>query len=266
MERTIVKIGGHIAELLCLSGKASKFVEDNYQEYIDTTGAGTDITIKLTSEYGMPFVDYLVEIEEKPDKILFRRADYLIEVNAAFSQAKIMFYDGLALKHALMNLYSSFIIHHNWGLLVHSSCVVENGNAHIFCGISGAGKSTVAELSMPRQILSDEATILKITDQEITVFNSPFRSEIKALGQQQTAPIQSIELLYQSLRNKQLRLKKTEALLELIDKVFYWSYKEEDTIKVFRLLMQLVNNVSVNRLHFRKDDTFWELITDEVYS
>ena len=51
-----------------------------------------------------------------------------------------------------MNLYSSFIAYHNWGLLIHSSCVVNKGEAHIFSGHSGAGKSTAAKLSHPRDL------------------------------------------------------------------------------------------------------------------
>ncbi len=73
-------------------------------------------------------------------------------------------FNEFALKHALMNLYSSFIVHHKWGLLIHSSCLKEGDKAFLFSGQSGAGKSTVVKLSHPRPILSDEATVVKITE------------------------------------------------------------------------------------------------------
>lgn len=263
-----MRIGDHFAKLVCVSKTAFDHVLAHYHYFTEMPpSAEIDITVTLVDGFGVPFLDYEVKIEEKINKVFFNRADYLIEVEHDYRQAKIMFYNDLALKHALMNLYSSFIIHKGWGLLIHSSCVVENGYAHVFSGNSGAGKSTIAKLSRPRQILSDEATILKISDDAITVFNSPFRSEIRVEKKENPVPLRSIELLYQSLSNKKVSLRKSESLLELIDKVFYWSYKEEDTVKVFRLLQLLNNNVSISQLHFQKDDTFWELLTNEkIYS
>ena len=160
--------------------------------------------IQLIDSYGTPFTDYNVQITKEPTKITYRRSDYLIEVDPAFKEATIYVHDELALKHALMNLYSSFINYHNWGLLVHSSCVIENGKAHIFSGQSGAGKSTAAKLSHPRELLSDEASILKITDQEVTVYNSPFNSELDS-SDLISAPLASIQLLHQSLQNRRDR-------------------------------------------------------------
>lgn len=129
----------------------------------------------------MSFVDYNVESIENRNTIQYRRADYVIEVDREFKSATIQVYDELALKHAMMNLYSSFLVYHNWGLLIHSSCVIEKEKAHMFAGQSGAGKSTAAKLSFPRNLLSDEATLVKITPEKVTVFNSPFRSELRLI-------------------------------------------------------------------------------------
>ncbi|WP_347548691.1 hypothetical protein ABFG93_14275 [Pseudalkalibacillus hwajinpoensis] len=179
-----------------------------------------DMVIRLEDNYGIPFIDYDVKIIKDHTKITYQRSDYLIEVDPDYKEATLYVHDELALKHALMNLYSSFIVHHNWGLLIHSSCAIEKGKAHIFSGQSGAGKSTAAKLSHPRELLSDEASILKITDQGVTVYNSPFNSELDSSDLEE-ASLASIQLLHQSLSNRREKISKSDALLQLIDKVFY---------------------------------------------
>ena len=219
------------------------------------------LTILLKDGYGKSFEDYNVHITKHINKICFKRADYLIESTPDYTSATIHVHDELALKHALMNLYSSYIVYHNWGLLIHSSCAIENGKAHIFAGHSGAGKSTAAKLSEPRNLLSDEATIVKISDKEITVFDSPFRSELQSTGYQQPRLLAGIQLLHQAERNRLEKMRKPDALLSLMDKVFYWSHNPAETQRIMGLLRTLVEKVPVYELYFRKDPTFWELIS-----
>jgi len=220
-----------------------------------------DILIHIEEGYGVPFVNYEVEIIKEANQICFRRADYLIKVDSIYQNARISVCDELALKHALIHLYSSYIIYKNWGLLLHSSCVIENGKAHIFAGRSGAGKSTAAGLSYPRELLSDEATLVKITTDQITVFNSPFRSELAVTGTEKCAPLASIQLLYQAQQNKRIPLAKSAGLLELMDKVFYWAHEPVETGRILKFMRELANAVPIYELYFQKNHTFWELIS-----
>jgi hypothetical protein len=220
-----------------------------------------DIHLDIKKGYGVPFVNYDVQVTKRADTITFQRADYLIESTNDYSSAKIHAYNEFALKHALTNLYSSYIVYHNWGLLIHSSCVINNQVAHMFSGRSGAGKSTAAKLSTPRQLLSDEATLVRISPDEIMVFNSPFRSEIESNGRENPVPLKSIQLLKQALFNERNKIKKADALLELMDKVFYWAHTPEETRKILSLLRELVNQTPVFELNFQKNNTFWELIS-----
>lgn len=261
MEKLTLKIGEHFMQVMCASSDAIHMLKTHFQYFDHSFECQPDLAILLEDSYGTPFVDYEVNVFKEGNQISFKRADYSIQVDDDYKQATVAVHDELALKHALMNLYSSFIVHHNWGLLFHSSCVIEEGRAHIFMGHSGAGKSTAAKLSYPRKLLSDEATILKITEENITVFNSPFRSELQSTDHQENCPLASIQLLEQSRSNNRLKLKKSEALLQITDKVFFWSYRAEEPAKIFRLLKLVVNEIPVYELHFQKNNTFWELIS-----
>jgi hypothetical protein len=253
-------VGEHTIAITSSSEMVLTFMNENFRS-VSHDVINPSIKLDISHGYGSPFEDYHVDIKSERGKIIFRRSDYLIEADKGYKKANIFVQDELALKHAIMNLYSSFIVDQNWGLLIHSSCVIEDCKAHIFAGQSGAGKSTAARLSQPRDLLSDEATLVKITANEIKVFNSPFRSEIQANGIEECTELESIQLLYQALQNKRVKLKKSDAIVHLIDKVFYWAHNSEETKKIMELLVKLIDKVPAYDLYFKKDDTFWELIS-----
>lgn len=259
-----IKIGEHTAFIRSSSDRFMNWIK-TYFPTIDggdlLTNATTDLSIHLVDGYGIPFVDYQVEVTSHPDQVTYQRADYLIEVDNDFVAAKIYAYDEFALKHALTNLYSAFIVHHDWGLLIHSACVEQYGRAYLFAGQSGAGKSTVAGLSTPRPILSDEASLVKISDTEISVFDSPFRSELVPSSVRKACQLTSIHLLIQATVNKSLLIKKPDALLDLINKVFFWPHDSSETVKILKMCKQLAERVPIYQLHFQKNNTFWELIS-----
>ncbi|MFC3884797.1 hypothetical protein ACFOU2_15510 [Bacillus songklensis] len=264
MQNIVVKIGEHFASIYSKSERLIRWIQTYFQviEWIPSLKTNSPyLLIHIEEGYGIPFVDYHVEIDSNPSGIIYRRADYFLEVNHDYSEASISVYDELALKHALHNLYSAFIIHNRWGLLIHSSCVEHQEKAYLFAGQSGAGKSTVARLSAPRPILSDEATLVKINENQVTVFDSPFRSELTSPYLPHSCNLSSIYLLVQSLDVRTSSLKKSDALLELMDKIFYWHHDSSETAKLLNMCKQLVEQVPVYRMHFQKNDTFWELIS-----
>lgn len=71
----------------------------------------------------------------------------------------------------------------------------------------------------------------------------------------------SIQILYQALQNKRAKLEKSNALLNLMDKVFFWPHSQEETKRILRLMTLLVKKVPVYELHFQKNNSFWELIS-----
>jgi hypothetical protein len=260
MNHFYIKITDHKLKISLPENDFLPFLSERFS-FFNEQGNKPDLSISITKGYGVPFKDYDVKIIQKETTLLYQRKDYLIEVDENFTRAMISAYDELALKHALMNLYSAFILHNNWGLLLHSSCVIEGERAHIFAGHSGAGKSTAARLSVPRELLSDEATLIKITDNSITVYDSPFRSELEKGNHNKCVPLSSVQLLSQAVQNKRIQLKQSDAFMQLMDKVFYWPHKEDEVARVLELLKVLVKKIPVYELHFQKNNTFWELIS-----
>ncbi|MGN7455620.1 hypothetical protein ACTHPH_12505 [Paenibacillus pasadenensis] len=227
-----------------------------------TEAAGAKAVLYITDFYGSMYDEGPVEIEADGDTVVYSRKDYRMETSADYSSVKLQVFDDLALKHALINWYSAWLIHRREGLLVHSSCVVDGGKAWMFVGHSGAGKSTAAELSAPRPILSDEATLLLLdADGGVTIHDSPLRSENEERGEADACPLGGIHFLVQAEEVRREPVGKVEALIGLMDKVFYWKHSKPETAKMIAVCREVVQRVPAYELHFQKNDSFWEVIS-----
>src|SRR5690554_1688814 len=148
-----------------------------------------DMFIRIRNGFGQEARSYEVAIHEEGEKVYYEREDYLMEVDQDYRRGLLKVHNELAMKHALMALYSAYIVHYKWGLMIHSSCVAEAGKSYLFAGQSGAGKSTVAILSRPRVILSDEATLVRIGFDGVFAYDSPFRSDSSSSFDQACLPL-----------------------------------------------------------------------------
>lgn len=132
----------------------------------------------------------------------------------------------------------------------------------MFVGHSGAGKSTAAELSAPRPILSDEATLLLLdADGGVTIHDSPLRSENEERGEADASPLGGIHFLVQAEEVRREPVGKVEAMIGLMDKVFYWKHSKPETAKMIAVCREVVQRVPAYELHFQKNDSFWEVIS-----
>ncbi|TGA99985.1 hypothetical protein E4665_03285 [Sporolactobacillus shoreae] len=261
MYQKICQIDEQYVKITCDSSSLWEYVEPNFITVPSTVPDQADIEIDILGDYGIPFTGFTVHVADLNRAVLFKRDDYLIAATPDFRKAVIKAHDFMALKHALLNFYSSYLIHHQSGLLIHSSCVVDHGAAHLFAGISGAGKSTVARLSYPRKLLSDEATLIKVSPEAIDVYNSPFRSDIPAADGGNSCALKSIQLLHQSSQNQRTRAAQETGFNQLFERTFYWPCKEQDVLTIRALLKKVVERVPVYDLSFQKNSTFWTLIS-----
>ena len=220
-----------------------------------------DIYIRIRNGFGQEAQSYEVDIHEEGEKVYYQREDYLMEVDHDYRRGLLRVHNELALKHALMALYSAYIVHYKWGLMIHSSCVAEADKSYLFAGQSGAGKSTVALLSRPRVILSDEATLVRIGPDGVFAYDSPFRSDSSSSFDQACLPLKGIYLLEQSQTIVTDIIKPTEAVLRLMDKIFYWAVNPTETVKVLSMCRKLTEQVPSYKLYFQKNNLFWKCIS-----
>lgn len=154
-------------------------------------------------------------------------------------------------------------------VLLHSSCVVgKNDLAYFFLGASGAGKTTVTELSKSRTVLGDDMNVLDFSGGKLS-------AEAGALGQRYFSsalfakqfPVGGFFWLKQSERNFLKRLDRAKSSMCLLSSCanLFWSDSSADLAPA---VMQAVDKISashpVYELEFNLTGGFWDHVENAI--
>jgi hypothetical protein len=161
---------------------------------------------------------------------------------------------------SLLRILLSVLLLPRHGFLLHAATVVRGKRAFVFTGRSGVGKSTVAALSAPSRVLTDEISLLRLSEGAWHAYGTPFWGEFRAAGMNRHVPVAGIYTLTQSTENRLERLSVTGALRALLPNVLFFASGKPQTEALLELLALAVGMVPVYRLHFLRHPSFWEVI------
>ena len=208
--------------------------------------AGVGSSIALAEKYQTAFF-----------KILKKRYK---EFSLKNSPAKItLVYKGLPNKYAfdtfLRLTYSSLLLKHN-GFFLHASGVISRGKGYIFTGISGAGKTTVAEASRKcGVVLSDEIVAVRKVGKSWKLYGTPFMGLMKGGGTNKSAGSPKLLFLKQARENALKPIATERAWAKLLRNVIL--FKPEK--KIAGLSYDFISSVEKNILEFKKTG-FWRVL------
>jgi hypothetical protein len=172
-------------------------------------------------------------------------------------------FDGVKNQYALDSLLRVFLswklLEHE-GFLLHAATVIRDGNAFIFTGRSGAGKSTVASLSPEGTVLTDEISLLRREHGVWRAYGTPFWGEFKAAGSNSSAPVAGIFRLLQAAENRVESLRPIQILRALLPNVLFFSSEAAANRQLLEILGQAAAEIPGFNLSFRKNSTFWEVL------
>jgi len=162
---------------------------------------------------------------------------------------------------AALRIIHSLILVQEGGLLVHAASAVRNGNAFLFAGISGAGKTTISRLAPPdATLLTDEISYLRRNENDYVAYGTPFAGELAEPGENIQAPLAALYLLKQGPQNSIEPLRESEAVRLLLENVLFFANDEHLVAQVFESVCDLIRQIPVYQLTFYPDERVWELI------
>jgi len=144
------------------------------------------------------------------------------------------------------------------GVLLHSAAVVSAGEAHLFVGASGAGKSTIshAAQSAGRSVVSDD---LNVVTSEFALGGSSFFSEI-GTRREGSYPLRGIYRLEKGTEDALRPMGQGEALASLIACAPFVNHSRFLTHRLWANLAALVARTPTHVLTFRREGSFWPLL------
>ena len=148
------------------------------------------------------------------------------------------------------------------------ACGVSIGNKGIlFSGVSGAGKSTIAELWKKRKVdlLSDDRIIVRRTDGHLMMYGTPWHGDA-GISLPEKTPITAIFFLEQSKENRAVPLKPADAAFRLIVRSFPTFYSKEGMEYTLYFITEIVQEIPCYELYFTPDDRAINTVLSHVES
>jgi hypothetical protein len=138
------------------------------------------------------------------------------------------------------------------GVFVHASAVALAGGAVLFCGVSGAGKTTLARLfhRAGRRVLSDARVALRPRGRTVRAFGTPWHGSGR-FASPGSARLRAVFFLRQSSRSEALPLLASPARLFALAFPPLWD--EAGVAAVLGACGRVVQAVPSFELRFRKD-------------
>jgi hypothetical protein len=143
---------------------------------------------------------------------------------------------------------------------VHSAGLVRDDLAYLFFGHSGSGKTTVSLLSPDAIVLSDDLVALRPVEGNWMAYATPFWNPTQARPNPYAAPLAG---LFRLVQDQRVWLEDISLALSVAELAASTPVVSADRLRSSLLMMrcaQLVRQVRVKRLHFRKDATFWQAV------
>lgn len=152
---------------------------------------------------------------------------------------------------------------HRQAFVLHSAGLVLKGQAYIFCGHSGAGKSTVTALSPAAGVLSDDLVLIHKEGPQWMAATTPFAGSFPQRQKQSGSfPIRCMYALRKSLEVKVCKLDAAPAAGLLLSNCPFVPSAARGS-ELFPLIENFVQNVPARELYFRKDPSFWDVILQD---
>jgi len=162
---------------------------------------------------------------------------------------------------SVLRIVHTLVLARQGGFLLHSASAIRNGEAFLFAGVSGAGKTTIASLApQDATLLTDEISYVRWQNEGYVAFGTPFTGELNKSGENVSAPIAALYLLAQGPENRIDPIPPGEAARSLLANLLFFAEDEELVQATFHSAFEFVNRVPVSRLTFVPDARVWELI------
>ena len=168
-----------------------------------------------------------------------------------------------SLENFLRVVYAHAIVARG-GFLLHSAGLVRDGKAYLFFGPSGSGKTTVTTLTPEALILSDDLTmVVRAGQSDYRACSVPFRGLYAPRPDSDTTwPMGGFFRLVQDTTDRLVPVERSKAIGELIGSLPFVTERAEMAGDVIDVIAAATAAVPVFRLHFRKDRTFWKVVSD----
>jgi len=162
---------------------------------------------------------------------------------------------------SVLRILHSLILAERGGFLLHAASAICDGQAYLFSGVSGAGKTTMTRLAPPDiTLLTDEISYLQPCPGGYSAFGTPFAGELARSGENCSAPVAALFFLEKGAENRIDELSSGEAVRRLMRNILFFAEDKGLVEHLFATACDFVARVPIRRLTFYPDARVWDLV------
>ncbi len=159
------------------------------------------------------------------------------------------------------------ILVENNRILLHCSYIIHNGEAILFCGKSGIGKSTQAgiwEKHKGAEIINGDKAVIYMNNGVPYVSSVPIAGT-SGICKNKCAPLKAIVSLGQSKENTITGLKGIPALTKVFENCIFDNWRDGEADKCIGLISEIIGKIKVFDLQCLPDESAADILSDKLY-
>ena len=215
-------------------------------------------------EEGKEFV-VIVNVDDNPFtnkiKVVFNLADKFVKVEMQLIEdpGSVVFDPFF---QPVGSILLTYLVHHEGGIMLHSSGVKDGNSGYVFTAVSGTGKSTMAGLwqSVGGKIINDDRLILMPGEDGVVMTNTPMPYYQDVYKE---SPVTAILLIKQSPENYLKPLSGAAGVAGLMANCIQFLYDKEMVKKHMVSLTAIAERCPIYEVGFKPDTEIVEIIRSE---
>lgn len=159
-------------------------------------------------------------------------------------------------------LYVNLLSGQRKGVLLHAAGMDDGGQGLLFCGVSGAGKSTTARIWSAEpgvDILSDDRIIVRKQGDRFLIHGTPWNGEAR-FASPQSAPLERLLFLRQGSGNSARSLSESETVARLMTCCFATFWDPDGMAFTLSFLEEMAAALPCYELTFVKDHSVVDFV------
>ena len=252
-----VDIGGFEFHYVSDDGELQTMLRDRYRNFLTAPRSpSATLVLEVAPQALTPVAD--LDVQPAGECWRIARADFMAEWHPGTRTGHVRQSLNPYSTDSVTRIVCSFLLGDAPGFLIHASSLVLNGRAYVFCGPSGAGKTTMTRLAPPgAKLLTDEISCLRKVDGVWTAYGTPFAGELSTSGEHISAPVAALFRLSHGDDHRIDALPGGDAVRAIMRNVLLFGHEPASHARALDAVCDFTAAVPTARLTFRPEPSVW---------
>src|ERR1700683_5657821 len=219
---TCVEIGGLPIALSTSDDGFLQLLRQRYEGFLSSSQPEFELEFDLSRARLASDED--VRVRRDGEEWLLQRGDFHARLDPRTGRGRVQQNSNPYALDSVMRILHSLILAERGGFLLHAASAVCDGQAYLFSGVSGAGKTTMSRLAPPDvTLLTDEISYVRRAGESYEACGTPFAGDLGKAGENISAPIAGLYLLVQGRHNHASRIGGADAARRLLRNILFFA-------------------------------------------